>query len=80
MLQHLPNLTKQWADKYAVTLLNGLSIRKSADDSTERIYKLKEGQTVKIIGRNEQKVKYCRPRRILVSCNDGRRNNRLLLR
>ena len=46
----------EWIDIYAVTLLNGLSIRESADSSSERIYKLREGQTVKIIGRNEQMV------------------------
>ena len=46
----------QWADIYAVTLLNGLSIRSEADSSSERIYKLREGQTVKIIGRDENMV------------------------
>lgn len=47
---------KQWADIYAIALLNGLSIRESADDESERLYKLREGQTLKITGRNEQKV------------------------
>lgn len=45
---------QQWIDLYAVTLLNGLSIREEADDSSERVYKLREGQTVKIIGRDPQ--------------------------
>ncbi|MDC7225620.1 MAG: SH3 domain-containing protein [Spirochaetales bacterium] len=42
----------QWIDLYAVSLLNGLSIREEADGSAERLYKLREGQMIKIIGRN----------------------------
>ena len=41
----------EWVDLYAVTLLNGLSIRSEADSSAERVYKLREGQIIKIIGR-----------------------------
>ena len=47
---------KEWTDLYAVNLLNGLSIRESADSGAERVYKLREGQTVKIIGRTSEKV------------------------
>ncbi|HAK45089.1 MAG TPA: hypothetical protein DCO79_04105 [Spirochaeta sp.] len=46
----------QWVDLYAVTVLNGLSIREEADGSSERIYKLRKGQTVKIIGRDSKMV------------------------
>ncbi len=46
----------QWADLYAITLLNGLSIREQADESSARVYKLREGQEVKIIGRAAEKV------------------------
>lgn len=47
---------KQWVDIYAVNQLNGLSIRESPDGSSERIYKLRVGQTVKILGRDENIV------------------------
>ena len=46
----------QWADIYAVNLLNGLSIREEADGGSERLYKLREGQQVKIIGRKDELV------------------------
>ncbi len=47
---------KQWTDMFAVTLLNGLSIRENPDGEAERIYKLREGQVVKIIGRDNGMV------------------------
>ncbi|MBI9108126.1 MAG: SH3 domain-containing protein [Spirochaetales bacterium] len=42
----------EYADIYAVTKKNGLSIREEADINSERIYKLRQDQTVKIIGRS----------------------------
>ena len=47
---------RQWTDLYAVNLLNGLSIREEADGSSERVYKLREGQIIKIIGRDNEMV------------------------
>ncbi len=47
---------KRWADFYAVTMLNGLSIREEPDSESERVYKLRESQTVKIIGRVDKVV------------------------
>ena len=44
-----------WANFYATNLLNGLSIREEASIGSKRVYKLREGQTVKIIGRDENK-------------------------
>jgi len=43
---------QEYADIYAVTKKNGLSIRENASISSERVYKLRDGQTVKIIGKN----------------------------
>ena len=47
---------RQWVDIYAVTLLNGLSVREEADGGSERVYKLREGQVIKIIGRTNEMV------------------------
>jgi len=43
---------KEYADIYAVTKKNGLSVRENASINSERVYKLRDGQTVKIIGKN----------------------------
>jgi hypothetical protein len=45
-----------YSDIYAVALKNGLSVREEADIHSERVYKLREGQTIKIIGRTPETV------------------------
>ena len=44
----------RWIDIYAKSTLNGLSIRAEADTSSARTYKLRKGQTIKVIGRIEE--------------------------
>ncbi len=43
----------EYADIYALTKKNGLSIRQDSSIHSERVYKLRLGQTVKIIGRTD---------------------------
>ena len=45
-----------YADIYATTTKNGLSIRSEADINSDRVYKLREDQTIKIISRQDNKV------------------------
>jgi hypothetical protein len=46
---------KALADIYASTEINGLSIRSEEDVNSERVYKLRQGQIIKIIGRSDKK-------------------------
>ncbi|MBN2051356.1 MAG: SH3 domain-containing protein [Spirochaetales bacterium] len=40
---------------FGKNMKDGLAIRESADDASERVYKLREGQIVKITGRNDER-------------------------
>lgn len=44
----------EFANVYAITQKNGLSIREKADIQSDRVYKLREGQVLKITGRSAQ--------------------------
>lgn len=44
----------QFADLYAVARLNGLPVRETQDPDAKRVYKLREGEVVKVIARDEE--------------------------
>ncbi len=44
----------EWADSYAVSLRTALPVRERADSSSTRIYRLREGEVIKILDRSEE--------------------------
>lgn len=43
-----------WTDSYAVSLRTALPVRERADSSSTRIYRLREGEVIKILDRSEE--------------------------
>ncbi|MDC7124910.1 MAG: SH3 domain-containing protein [Spirochaetales bacterium] len=52
--QTLASAYAKWVPYYAESTLNGLSIRQEPSAESDRVYKLRNGQTIKIIGRTDE--------------------------